>query len=380
MKKLTGIIQISQGCNTLAFVILLSVFTCNGISAQSSKGRQKPGLNISAGLTTFYDNNILKYSDKYIDRFLNNQDEGRFHIKTYDDIILSPEIDLSSSYKLIGKLNTTLSAGYRLNAYIVNSNVNRSYWSVGLRQHITRKASIKISWDYIPEYYVRHFRDDDWVEIYGYTPETFKPFSFSKDNYSAEFINTFLRNTRLKLIFDYSNYYYNSHFTEYDCNNKAFEINLRQPLNKDLRIEAGYTYTLSKAKGYDEPGETNQTSDDSDGSFEDDSFLFRVLWDLPDFKKHKHSLDAKIELGKRYYSSEKSIFVDPLHAGRFDENLRLNGTYSFDISKSFALTVFYNWFGRDASSVSEENKLYISGEKDYKQSQVGLSLNYRMKL
>ncbi|MBK6962898.1 MAG: hypothetical protein IPH20_02930 [Bacteroidales bacterium] len=380
MRNFTGIIQIPHVCNSIAIMILLTVFTYSGISAQSNSGKQKPGLNISAGLTTYYDNNILKYSDKYIDRFLNNQDEGRFHIKTYDDMILSPEIELSSSYRLIGKLNTTLSAGYKLNAYIVNSNVNRSYWSLGLRQYITRKSSIKISWEYIPEYYVRHFRDDDWVEIYGYTPETFKPFSFSKDNYGAEFVNTFFRNTRLKLIFDYSTYYYNSHFTEYDCNNKAFEVNLRQPLNKNIKAEVSYTYTLSKAKGYDEPGESKQDSDDSDGSFEDDSFLVRVFWELPELKKHKHSLDAKIEFGNRYYTSDKSIIIDPLHAGRFDKNLRLNGTYSFDISKSLALAVFCNWFGRNASSVSEENKEYISGEKDYQQSQIGLSINYSLKL
>lgn len=379
MKNFTGIIQIPHVSNSFAFVILLSVFTYSGISAQNNSGRQKPGLNISAGLTTYYDNNILKYSDKYIDRFLNNEDEGRFHIKTYDDLILSPEIELSSSYRLIGKMNTTLSAGYKLNAYIVNSNVNRSYLSLGLRQHISRKASIKISWEYIPEYYVRHFRDDDWVIIYGYTPETFKPFSFSKENYGAELVNTFFRNTRLKLNFDYSTYYYNSHFTEYDSDNKAFEINLRQPLNKNIRVEASYTYTLSKAKGFDQPGESRQNSDDSDGSFEDDSFLGRVVWDLPDLKKHKHSLDAKIEFGKRYYSSDKSVIVDPLHAGRIDNNMRLNGTYTYNISKSLALAVFYNWFGRNASSVSEENSQYISLEKDYKQSQTGLSINYSLK-
>jgi len=359
-------------------LFVLSVLSAGSVSAQKND-RQKPVFNISAGLTSMYDDNILKYSDKYIDRFLNNEDEGRFHIRTYDDVVLSPELEMSASYRFIRKLNTTLTGGYRFTSYIVNNNKSRSYLYLGLRQYFTRKASIKVSWDYIPDFYVRHFRDDDWVGIYGYTPETFKPFTFTKESYGAELMNTFFKNTRAKLIFEHASYFYNSHFTEYDCNNNAWELNIRQPLIKGLKLEAGYTFTKSDAKGSDEPGESKQSSDDSDGSYEEDAYLIRVLWDLPEFQKHRHSLDVKTEFSKRYFTSEKSALLDPLHAGRVDNNLGLNVTYSIGLTKAMGIAFFYNWYSRNASSLAEENSQFVSEEKDYGQSQIGLSVTYTMK-
>jgi len=365
---------------TYAAVLLfiLSAFSAGSLKAQTNN-KQKPVFNISAGLTSMYDDNILKYSDKYIDRFLNNEDEGRFHIRTYDDVVISPELEMSTSYRFIRKLNTTFTAGYRFTSYMINSNKSRSYINLGLRQYFTRKASIKISWDYIPDFYVRHFRDDDWVSIYGYTPETFKPFSFAKESYGAEVMYTFFKNTRAKLIFDYASYYYNAHFTEYDCNNSAWELNIRQTLYKGLKAEAGYTFTSSVAKGSDEPGEIRQYSDDSDGSFEEDAFLIRILWDLPEFQKHRHTLDVKTEFSKRYSTTEKSAVLDPLHAGRVDKNIALNVNYSLEITKTVGLAFFYNWYSRNARSMAEENSQYVSEEKDYGQSQIGISVTYSMK-
>ncbi|MFH1121519.1 MAG: hypothetical protein V1775_17000 [Bacteroidota bacterium] len=380
MKDYSGFIQKHLFNIPFLFLFILPVLPSLTLKAQTSGSKKKINLKTDFSMNAFYDNNILKYSEKYISRFINNEDEGRFHIKTYDDVIMSPEIELIAGYQLFRKLNTTLTAGYKNTSYVVNNTKNRNYFYCGLRQNISKKASFKISYTYIPYFYIRHFRDDDLVEVFGYTPESFRPFSFSKDNFSAEFQNTFLKNTRIRLIIDYSKYYYNEYFTEYDSDDKSIEINLRQPLHKNLRFEAGYSYTASESKGFDEPGETRKNSEDSDGSYVEDGFLLRVMWTLPYLKNHKNALNVKGEFGRRCFTSEKSTTIDPLHAGRVDKNLLLNATYSFEISESFELTLFYNWFSRKASSVAEENKQYISDEKDYNQSQVGLTLTYSIKL
>lgn len=380
MKDFAGFIHKHYYSNPFPLLFIMLVLPYFTLKAQTSAGKKKARMDFDFRINTYYDDNILKYSDKYIDRFLNNEDTGRFHIKTYDDIILSPEIELAFTSQFFRKLNTTLNAGYKNTSYVVNSNKSRNYFYCGLKQNLTKKASIKLAYNYTPYFYIRHFRDDDRVALVGYTPESFQPFSFSKDNYSAEIQNTFRKSTRVRLIFDFSKYYYNNHFTEYDCNNNALGINLRQALNKNLRLEAGYTYTSSKAKGFDQPGETRQISNDSDGSYVEDEFVFRVLWALPDIKKHKHSLDIKSEFGRRYFTSDKSITLDPLHAGRVDTNFLLNGTYTVEISKVFGLSVFYSWYSRKAASVAEENSQYISDEKDYGQNQVGLALTYNIKL
>ncbi len=43
---------------------------------------------INLSLSPYYDSNILKYSEKYIERFKNGEDEGRFHINRIDDLTL----------------------------------------------------------------------------------------------------------------------------------------------------------------------------------------------------------------------------------------------------------------------------------------------------
>ena len=373
-------------CITRSFQAIMAFVLCfqlaAGVAAQTPKSghKSRPKLNVALGLTSMYDDNILKYSEEYINRFLNQEDEGRFQIETYDDVVLSPEIQLDVTYRIFHGLNTALNAEYKLTGFVMNEVKNRSFLSFGLRQFITKKASIKISYNYIPEFYVRHFRDDDWVEVIGYTTESFKPFSFTKNNYGIEAQNTFMKNTRIRLGIDYAHYYYNQHFTEYDCNNLAYEINLRQSVNKLLKVEFGYTYTQSKAKGYDEAGETRLLSNDADGSFNDNLFLIRALYNLPEIRKIKHGVDVKCEFGKRYYTSEKSPEQDQFHVGRTDNNLFLNGSYIMELSKAIEVSAFFNWFNRKADSEVEQNKQLISEEKDYNQHQVGLAFTYKFKI
>ena len=361
-----------------ACLIFLNAAAISSALAQEVRKKTKPVLNVSFGLKSMYDDNILKYSDEYIRRFLNQEDNGRFRIETYDDVVLIPEIRLNATFRLVKGLNTTLNAEYRLNSFVVNHVKSRSYYALGVRQFITRKASIKLSYSYIPDFYIRHFRDDDWVDVIGYTSESFKPFSFSKDDYNLEVQHTLLKNTRLRYTLDYAQYYYNKYFTEYDCNNTGIDINIRQPISKRVKAELGYGFTRSKARGYDEPGENRSVSDDSDGSYNDNLFLIRLLVDLPNMGRLKHRVDVKCETGPRYYTSEKLPGLDKLHVGRTDKNLLLGGSYEIELSKAFEVALFGNWYHRRSETEVADNKSLISMEKDYDQHQVGMAFTYKL--
>jgi hypothetical protein len=210
-------------------------------------------------------------------------------------------------------------------------------------------------------------------------PETFVPFSFSKDNYGIWIQNTFFKNTRIRLSLDYGRYYHNVHYTEYDCKNLTYGFLINQPITKKIRLEAGYEFTTSDAKGYDQPGETKENSDDADATNEADGFFMSCSWQIPDVLKHKHSLEAGIAYEKRYYTTDHYVEEDPEHAGRVDNNLSYNFTYNFQLSKAFDLSAFYRWFGRDSGSPSIVNDWYLSNEKDYRQGQVGIEVTYSLK-
>ncbi len=376
-------------------LLIFLFFLSNGhvIAQEKSKKKSKP-FDVEVSLASFYDNNILKYSDKYLELFKNGLDKARFHINTYDDIVFKPSLALDWTFNILKKQKSRISLDYSYSAYIVNDVKNWSMFTAGFQQYLTRRASFKVFYTYIPEFYVRHFRDEDLVNYYkklygyGYIPETFVPFSFAKDDFGFWIQNTIFKNTRIKLNFDYARYYHNLHYTEYDCKNFAYGFQIFQGITKNIRIDLGYEFGTSDAKGYDQtdavgyydPTETKATSDDADATNEGDEFSLGIDWQLPAVFKLKNALDCGITFSKRYYTTDHYVEEDPEHAGRVDNNLYMRFGYNVKLNKSMDLSIFYKWYGRDSSTKSPLNSEYVSNEKDYKQSQVGLEFSYSFKL
>jgi hypothetical protein len=135
----------------------------------------------------------------------------------------------------------------------------------------------------------------------------------------------------------------------------------------------------SDAKGYDQPGENKENSDDSDASYEEDGYRLGITWQLPRIKKFDHTLDAEFEFEKRYFTSKHYLELDREHAGRIDDVFQMDFTYSIKLSKSLKLSAFYNYYLRDTYTSAVENQEYLSAEKDYRQNQVGLKISYNLK-
>lgn len=366
----------------IGFILLLSLSIIAYFPADAQKKKVKksvPEFGINVGITTTYDDNILKYSDKYLERFMNREDEGRFHIDTYDDIILQPTLQLTSGYKIFKNLKSEVNVDFNTRFYMVNDIKNYSSVSLGFRQYVSKRTNFKLIYNHIPQFYIRHFRDADRVEIYGYTAETFVPMGFSKNMYGMFIHQTFLKNTGLRLTANYSNYYYNKHYTEYDCNDMFWGLRLYQPITKKLRVELGYGFTTSDAKGFDEPDESKENSDDSNADFQEDGFLFGFSYQLPNLYKLKHNIEGDYEFEKRYFTTDNFIELDPEHAGRIDQNQKISVAYNLSINKSITVSAFYNWLKRNSKTSSPINSEYVTIEKDYHQNQVGISVDFKLK-
>lgn len=364
------------------YVLLIScLITIQTISGQKTTTKKfiKKRFKLKVGLSSTYDDNILKYSDKYISRFLNNEDSGRFEIETYDDVFVKTKLSTSyyfTFFKKKKKYKTQISATVLNNAYLKNSIKSWRYYGVGVKQYFSKKASIKFAYSYIPEFYVRQFRQYDLVELYGYTPQTFKPYVFAKDNYSVTFQNTFLKKYKIILDFDKAIYYHNRYYTEYDSKNLSASMLVEYAVTKKIKINAGYLFTVSDAKGFDEIGETKETADESDGTYQDDTFIVGAKVKLPKILKKKTNLSIKATFSKRYFSSAHLIHEDPLHVGRTDQNIRLYLTYNVKLSKKANASLYYNYYIRDSYNNQGKYDIVVSEEKDYKQNQVGIQYTY----
>jgi hypothetical protein len=374
MKTLTTINKaLSKYSACLAALLFISSIA-GTVSAQTKEKKKVKPFEVGIGLSGAYDNNILKYSDKYLERFMNNEDEGRFHIKTYDDIIVKPSLQIAYSFNVFKKQKSKINLSANYSSYVLNDVKNWSFFTAGFQQNFAKKASVRIYYSYVPEFYVRHFRDSDRTEVYGYIPETFVPFSFSKDDYGIWVQNTFFKNTRVRLSLNYNQYFHNTHFTEYDCDNFVYGILINQPVTKKLKVEFSYEFTTSDAKATDADPEL-----DADADNECDLFALDIAWQLPAVLKLKHELSAGADFSKRYYITNNYIEWDPEHAGRVDNVLNLQVNYNVKLTKALELNAFFKWFGRDSRTTSDKNSEYVSEEKDYTQYQVGLELDYGFK-
>ncbi len=378
LNRLIKIKLLSISLILLNCVILFSLVTNEeAFAGDKTKKKKVNKWRLSLSINPYYDSNILKYSDKYIQRFKNREDAGRFHINSIDDFTMGYAAGLTFSDAFLGKMRTTLGAGYNTDAYTYNSVKTWATFNVFYRQQITKTTSAQFSYSYIPEFYVRHFRDDDWVYYYGYTEITFQPYTFSKDNFSF-WVHQILpwRTTRARLYFTYSRYFLNEAYTEYDSNDYMYGIRIYQSLLKNLRVNFGYFYTTSDAKGYDDPSETINLSDDSDATNYGHTYFAGFDYILPRLFSLNNDIGVDFQYQRKFFTTEEFVEVDPLHVGRYDYNYRLFVNYNLDLIKNLSATVYYNWYARESSSPSDYNKEYISDEKDYSQYRLGVSFNY----
>lgn len=374
-------ISISFSSNYRSLILMLFLLLLSSSAFTQKKNQKKPKkklptFSVRVEYKNLYDNNILKYSEKYLQRFINLEDEGRFNIDTYDDFIFSPSASISVKHYFKKNKPTELKIYAKHNEYLKNDIKNWDYFSLALEQSYQKRGLIGFNYSYIPDFYIRHFRDDDYVEFMGYVPEAFKPMSFTKENY-AIYVEHRYKKTKIKLELNYTRYFYNVHYIEYDSNEPSAELTLSQNLlDNNLRLTGSVSYKISNAKGYDEYGESNNNSDDGDASFKDYNYSMSVRYKLPNLFKHSNNISFYANAGKKNFITTHYVEYDMLHAGRQDFNYRFRFIYKYYLSKHINASLFYNFYGRNTTSASKINAEEVDNEKTYTQYQTGFSLSY----
>jgi hypothetical protein len=352
----------------LSFTVLIS-------AADKPKKKAFPW-NLSLSLSSYYDSNILKNSDEYIERFKNNEDEGRFHINRYDDLVMDYDLRFAYSHKLIKNLNSIFTASADYSSYSFNTIKSWSSYSFSLQQFLAAPTSIMFSYSYIPDFYVKHYRDNDWVQVLGVTPETFQPYSFSKNEFSVWLQHSFLSDTRARFYFSYMSYYHNEHFTEYDCDNLLYGFRVFHDFNKKISADAGYRFISSDAKGFDEPGESKGSSDDADASNNEHLFSAGITFQMPPVFKLDNTLQLSGQYSRRNYTTPVSRTLDVYHAGRSDNSYNLEIDYSIAVLRNFSISAFFNYVTRITETSIDQNQAFLTAEKDFSQNLIGLNFNY----
>lgn len=359
-------------------IILISIPLAVSFGEGSPK-KQAKHWQADFSLSPYYDSNILKYSDKYMQRFLNREDEGRFQINRYDDMVVQFSGGISYENTFIKKLKSTFSFDAGYNKYSFNNVKNWSRFSLGWRQYFYSNSSFMLSYSYIPHFYVRHFRDEDWISFYGYIPLTFQPYEFSKDDFSFWIQHYLFRKTGVRLYASYYRYFLDKNNTEYDSDDYMLGIRLYQSLTKNLIVDGGYKYYKSTAKGFDEVGETKSLSDDVNADNYSHNYFAGFSYKLPKIYNMNSSVSLNVNYERTFFTTTNFYEVDPIHAGRHDKVFDFNFQYRITLPGNTDVSAFYSLTTRETGTPAEINAGYISDEKSYDQYQAGLKISYSLK-
>lgn len=359
--------------NIFQIFVLVLLLACN-IFPQVKKKTSPWELKYT--FASIYDNNILKYSDKYLSSFDSGLDNGRFHINSAADLVLTNHFLIKKAFYLIDGRKSIPSIELRFKNYPQNS--VKDFWSfqLGWRQYIGKSTSFKIAFAHIPNYYVRHYRDEDWTNNVGFTPESFRAFEFSKSEVSTWFKNYFFKKTQTIFYFSYFWYLHSPDFIEYNSNNFLTGFRIKQTIDKKISIHGGYNFVTSSARGYDSFGETINNSDDVNASFVNHTLYAGAEIKMPKLFSSQSKITLTGYYRYRVYTTANTPESDPLHAGRADNVVNVIGMYKVKLIKFIEVAGYLAWNLRNSGSEFLLNEETISTEKDYNQFLLGLRFRF----
>jgi hypothetical protein len=175
-------------------------------------------------------------------------------------------------------------------------------------------------------------------------------------------------------------YFHNEHYTEYDSDNLLYGFRVYQSLTKNIKVNGGYKYVSSDAKGIDEINDLNETeiATRGDADYNEHIYSIGAAFTFPKVFGLKNDISITGQYQRRIFTTDHYLELDPIHAGRDDKNFRIYSSYNLNIFSYLSVTAFYNWIYRDSDTLAEANREYLSDEKDYSQYQLGIKINYKI--
>ncbi len=283
-------------------------------------------------------------------------EEPDFPIDLEGDVFSSIDIDTDIRFFRVSgwSIKGAFDLGYK--GYMQNS--RKGFLSISPKVTAIKKGYwASLSYDYIPRYTIRPVKDADDGYIYKF-PE-----------YSA---NEFLLRSAWSPFGDfwlegrgeYQLNYYDINFLEYDQEQWSLGGYLRW--DGKIYAKGGYRYTESVSQAIDTKGENPETSEESDGSYDEDRFYFRLGRDFGRFDAY---LSGTYYL--RYYTSEKG-YDDPIHYTRKDTYRSLGLDVGYDLGK-VELGLDIGFSDRDADSEINPDLPML---RDYEAFEAGIYIEY----
>lgn len=355
------------------FIILIigitkiSIVNANDFSVFVTEGWQ-----IQSSLEINYSDNILRYSKKYKDVFVNSLQPERYRIDSYDDAIFAVGLKIDKILPFHKKYWSRISASVFYDKYFLNGIKDMYSIDISLKQKLPEKFSVKFNYYYLPHYYARHYREGEVDGVVG----GFTPFEYAKELFGGEIQKSFRTKTTVKGDFDFSRYFHNKYYVEYDNETIGAGISISQRIFDLLRIKVGYKYARSKKNALPDDL-TNEHMINTDASYFQNRVIIGANIYMPELLKHENRFFLKIDFSRRMYTSQVKAGDDPIHAGRIEDYWIGSCSYSYFITSFLRAQIIYNLRVRELQAWEKKDLNIL---KNYTQNTVGLKFTGTLKI
>jgi len=317
-----------------------------------------------------YDSNLLKFSSRDRERYLDDIEFHKSPVQTLDDLRTDYTATAEFRPECFRKLTTSFRGTINLARHLNDPIKNFNWISLTGRQDISRRVTATVNFFYEPEYYIR-----DYLDIHTNAVHHCR---FSLYQWRGDLT------WRPRWLFDATvslkskQYRYNTYFTEYDGN--AIEPKLRLVYRpRGWRIAVDYGYNVFDNSGF-------RSSD----LLPSDSFLDDSEFGQGDYRENSYSISVKREfraLGRdcslmglgeftdRYYTTDRNLFIDPMHSERNDRTLGIEFSGTISLTKTLELEMGGGNYRRDSNAPLD----LVAKLKSYQRWTMWMGVNYLFK-
>lgn len=356
---------------------VLAADQTGGGSTPRRKKKAPPLVKVSGSvaLQAIYDDNILRYPGRWIEDFRRNDPPEKFEVETYDDAILSPRLFLTFTSDVPALRQTRFFLGFITWQYMRNPIKNNDLWIFRLRQATARRDYMEASYSYSPSSYIKALSDREPFQSRATTPLEWKAFKGVRHGLGLGYSKRMW--TRWTFWFEGGRVlrFYNRPFMENDNKEWNGAIQVTWSNWRMWQIHAKYQYSDAIARAIDTVGETRETSDDGDGSYERDFYEVGVrmrpqgLWPAKEF-------EVKGQYMGYWFTNTRPVWEDPLHSGRQDNVYYLELTAGSEtLFDWITLTLGYR-FAQRTSSLPGTFEGDDAEDKDYKNNRAWIEARY----
>jgi hypothetical protein len=326
-----------------------------------------------------YDDNVLGFSERDQNRFL--QDPGSFPtpLESVDDLETSLAVKPSLQWR--APLTLMVSGDYRFKAVHRARNTFTDYqthsFALSVRPRVVGypwSAYIRVFG--VPSYYLRVYRDRDYNQHFATR--------YANWDYSASFRYRAFSPLWLEAGASYGTYYYNSKFTEYDSEYRDFSLGGSYELPWEMRVRGGYTRRLSDNVGKTQQGAlstipspegTAEDTEYGDSDYNEDDVSVSLSAALPwiRFVPTEAAMDYRHR--RRVYTTNRPLADDPFHRGRLDHRGRWEWSVRISPSRITDVETYFAYEFRNTDSKEPAVPL----AKDFIRREIGVVFTYKIR-